>query len=156
MPPPCRSQEAEWLFGIAPADALAHPERVLDQGDGWRGVLVSGAGPGGPQPQCAAAQGLAAGAGRGASPRLLPPAARPSAACAGRQLPSNHLWALRLQPASASLPPPPAAGEKGSAYAFRAPGGKMAMSGTVPVLDVKVRSSLQPWSLLRFVTCSWL
>lgn len=47
-----------------------------------------------------------------------------------------------------SLPPnlPPglvsspvcAAGEKGSGYAFHAPGGKMAMSGVVPVLDVKV------------------
>ncbi|PSC74999.1 Haloalkane dehalogenase [Micractinium conductrix] len=64
-------EEAEWLFGIPAADALAHPERVLEQGDGWRGVLVS-------------------------------------------------------------------AGEKGSGYAFHAPGGKMAMSGVVPVLDVKV------------------
>lgn len=41
-------QEAEWLFGIPAADALAHPERVLEQGGSWRGVLVSGAqlGPG--------------------------------------------------------------------------------------------------------------
>jgi fructokinase len=30
------------------------------------------------------------------------------------------------------------AGEKGSAYAFRSPGGKMDISGIVPVLDVKV------------------
>lgn len=64
-------EEAEWLFGIPPSEALAHPERVLERGQGWRGVLVS-------------------------------------------------------------------AGEKGSAYAFRAPGGKMDMSGAVPVLDVKV------------------
>ncbi len=35
-------QEAEWLFGIPAADALAHPERVLEGGNGWRGVLVSG------------------------------------------------------------------------------------------------------------------
>lgn len=31
-----------------------------------------------------------------------------------------------------------AAGEKGSAYAFRAPGGKLDMSGSVPVMSVKV------------------
>ena len=30
------------------------------------------------------------------------------------------------------------AGEKGSAYAFRAPGGKMELAGSVPVLDVDV------------------
>ena len=36
-------QEAEWLYGISAADALAHPERVLEQCSGWRGVLVSGA-----------------------------------------------------------------------------------------------------------------
>jgi fructokinase len=36
-------QEAEWLYGIPAADALAHPERVLAQCSGWRGVLVSGA-----------------------------------------------------------------------------------------------------------------
>lgn len=64
-------EEAEWLYGIPAADALEHPERVLEQGSGWKGVLVS-------------------------------------------------------------------AGEKGSAYAFHAPGGKMAMSGTVPVMNVKV------------------
>ncbi|KAL4432540.1 hypothetical protein ABPG77_000477 [Micractinium sp. CCAP 211/92] len=64
-------EEVEWLYGIPAAEALAHPERVLEKGSGWRGVLVS-------------------------------------------------------------------AGEKGSAYAFRAPGGKMDMSGVVPVMDVKV------------------
>ncbi|KAI7846208.1 hypothetical protein COHA_000278 [Chlorella ohadii] len=61
-------EEAEWLFGIPPDQALAHPERVLEREQGWRGVLVS-------------------------------------------------------------------AGEKGSAYAFRAPGGKLDMSGVVPVAD---------------------
>lgn len=64
-------EEAEWLYGIPAADALEHPERVLEQCSSWKGVLVS-------------------------------------------------------------------AGEKGSAYAFHAPGGKMAMSGSVPVLSVKV------------------
>jgi sugar/nucleoside kinase (ribokinase family) len=70
VPPPPPAQEAEWLFGIPAADALAHPERVLEQGS-WRGVLVS-------------------------------------------------------------------AGEKGSGYAFHAPGGKLALSGVVPVLSVDV------------------
>lgn len=36
---------------------------------------------------------------------------------------------------------PPAAGEKGSAYAFRGPGGKAAMSGVVPVLNVDVKDT---------------
>ena len=35
-------QEAEWLYGIPAADALAHPERVLERGSRWQGVLVSG------------------------------------------------------------------------------------------------------------------
>ena len=36
-------QEAEWLYGIPAADALAHPERVLERGGSrWQGVLVSG------------------------------------------------------------------------------------------------------------------
>lgn len=34
-----------------------------------------------------------------------------------------------------------AAGEKGSGYAFHAPGGKLAMSGVVPVLDVAVKDT---------------
>jgi hypothetical protein len=39
------AQEAEWLYGIPAGDALAHPERVLEKGERWRGVLVSGACP---------------------------------------------------------------------------------------------------------------
>jgi len=64
-------EEAEWLFGIDAADALAHPEQVLSVVPTATGVLVS-------------------------------------------------------------------AGEKGSAYAFKTPGGKMDTSGIVPVLPVKV------------------
>ncbi|EFN55549.1 hypothetical protein CHLNCDRAFT_134013 [Chlorella variabilis] len=67
-------KEAEWLYGIPAADALEHPERVLEKCGSWRGVLVS-------------------------------------------------------------------AGEKGSGYAFHAPGGKLAMSGVVPVLDVAVKDT---------------
>lgn len=64
-------EEAEWLFGVPAADALAHPERVLASAPTARGVLVS-------------------------------------------------------------------AGEKGSAYAFRAPGGKMDLTGALPVMNVEV------------------
>lgn len=46
----------------------------------------------------------------------------------------------------------PAAGEKGSAYAFRAPGGKLDMSGVVPVLDVKV-TYFRFFVLLRSGSC---
>ena len=64
-------EEAEWLFAVPAATALAHPEQVLSAVPNARGVLVS-------------------------------------------------------------------AGEKGSSYAFRSPGGKMDMCGAIPVLDVKV------------------
>lgn len=64
-------EEAEWLFDVPAAQALAHPDQVLAAIPSARGVLVS-------------------------------------------------------------------AGEKGSAYAFRSPGGKMDMCGEVPVLSVKV------------------
>lgn len=50
-------------------------------------------------------------------------------------LPKPHSLPLTSSPAQTTTF---AAGEKGSAYAFHAPGGKMAMSGSVPVLSVKV------------------
>jgi fructokinase len=64
-------EEAEWLFGLPAAEALAHPERVLAAAPRARGVLVS-------------------------------------------------------------------AGEKGSSYAFRAPGGKTDVTGVLPVMGVEV------------------
>lgn len=120
MNAPHALQEAEWLFGIPAADALAHPERVLEQGAGWRGVLVSGA--------------LCWGWKGGATPRL-----------AGAGVPvhsarSGHAWLCISSPlpCPATRRPCAAAGEKGSGYAFRGPGGKAAMSGVVPVLGVEV------------------
>ena len=64
-------------------------------------------------------------------PPLLPPAPPPSTA------PSPPLVQVlaRLPAASGVLV---SAGEKGSSYAFRGPGGKLETCGVVPVLDVKV------------------
>ncbi|CAL8467862.1 g7400 [Coccomyxa elongata] len=39
-------EEAEWLFGLAAADALQHPDKVLEQLPGVKGVLVTGGGAG--------------------------------------------------------------------------------------------------------------
>lgn len=53
-----------------------------------------------------------------------------------RGLPASSMHQTLCSNSSLSLTRA-AAGEKGSAYAFRAPGGKMDMTGVVPVLDVK-------------------
>ncbi|EIE20911.1 Ribokinase-like protein [Coccomyxa subellipsoidea C-169] len=39
-------EEAEWLFGLSASDALQHPDKVLEQLPGVKGVLVTGGGAG--------------------------------------------------------------------------------------------------------------
>jgi hypothetical protein len=126
VPPPPPAQEAEWLFGIPAADALAHPERVLEQGS-WRGVLVSG----GPRGLCTALGARLTRRQRGGPPPATVHCCKPPS-CPPR--PRVVPW--RAEPPPRSLPR--AAGEKGSGYAFHAPGGKLALSGVVPVLSVDV------------------